>query len=159
MSAITPNLWFDGKAEEAAEFYVSIFPNSSVDSVHRAAADNPGTGEGQAVVVNFTLDGRPFTGINGGPMFTFNEAVSFAISCADQAETDRYWNALTAEGGSEGQCGWLKDRFGVSWQVIPQQLGEYVGGPDSDGARRAFQAMLGMSKLDVEGLRRAYEGA
>lgn len=156
---ITPNLWFDGTAEQAAEFYVSIFPNSSIDAVNRAAADNPGTSEGEAVVVNFTLDGRPFTGINGGPMFTFTEAISFAINCADQAETDRYWDALTADGGSEGQCGWLKDRFGVSWQVIPRQLGEYLGGPDPDGARRAFQAMLGMTRIDVEGLRRAYEEA
>jgi predicted 3-demethylubiquinone-9 3-methyltransferase (glyoxalase superfamily) len=155
---ITPNLWFDGKAEEAAEFYVSIFPNSTVDNVHRAAADNPGTGEGQALVVNFTLDGRPFSGINGGPYFTFNEAISFAISCADQAETDRYWNALIANGGSEGQCGWLKDQYGVSWQVIPQQLGEYLGGSDADGARRAMQAMLEMKKIDVEGLRKAYLG-
>ena len=158
MTSITPNLWFDGNAEEAADFYVSLFPHSSVDNVHRAAAENPSTAEGQALVVNFTLDGRAFSGINGGSYFTFNEAISFAISCADQAETDRYWNALIADGGSEGQCGWLKDRFGVSWQVIPQQLGEYLGGPDADGARRAMQAMLEMTKIDVEGLRRAYEG-
>lgn len=158
MTSITPNLWFDGNAREAARFYVSIFPNSSVDGEHAAAADNPSTQEGEPLVVNFTLDGHPFVGINGGPMFTFSEAISFSISCADQAETDYYWDALLAGGGTESQCGWLKDRYGVSWQVIPQQLGEYVGGPDPDGARRAMEAMLEMVKLDVEGLRRAYEG-
>lgn len=158
MPTITPNLWFDGTAEEAAEFYVSLFPNSSVDGIHRAAGDNPSVGEGDALVVYFTLDGHAFAGINGGPMFTFSEAVSFSIDCADQAETDYYWNGLIAGGGTPGQCGWLKDRFGVSWQVIPKQLGEYLGGPDADGARRAMEAMLEMTKLDVEGLRRAYEG-
>ena len=155
---ITPNFWFDGTAEEAAEFYVSLFPNSSVDGVHRAAGDNPSTDEGKPLVVYFTLDGRPFAGINGGPMFTFTEAISLAIDCADQAETDYYWNALTTDGGEPGQCGWLKDRFGISWQVIPKQLGEYLGGSDADGARRAMEAMLEMTKLDVEGLRKAYVG-
>ncbi len=155
---ITPNFWFDGTAEEAAEFYVSLFPNSSIDGVHRAASDNPSTDEGKPLVVYFTLAGRPYAGINGGPMFTFTEAISLSISCADQAETDYYWNALTADGGEPGQCGWLKDRFGLSWQVVPQQLGEYLGGPDPDGARRAMQAMMEMTKLDVEGLRRAYLG-
>jgi len=155
---ITPNFWFDGTAEEAAEFYVSLFPNSSVDGVHRAAGDNPSTDEGKPLVVYFTLDGRPYAGINGGPMFTFTEAVSLSISCADQAETDYYWNALIADGGEPGQCGWLKDRFGLSWQVIPKQLGEYLGGSDADGARRAMEAMLEMTKLDVEGLRKAYAG-
>ncbi len=158
MTSITPNLWFDGKALEAARFYVSIFPNSSVDGEHAAAADNPSTQAGEPLVVNFTLDGHPFVGINGGPMFTFSEAISFSISCADQAETDYYWDALLAGGGTESQCGWLKDRYGVSWQVIPKQLGEYLGGPDPEGARRAMEAMLEMVKLDVEGLRRAYEG-
>lgn len=158
MPSITPNLWFDGTAEEAAEFYVSIFPNSSMDGIHRAAGDNPSTEEGAALVVYFTLDGNSFAGINGGPMFTFSEAVSFSIDCADQSETDYYWDALLANGGAPGQCGWLKDRYGVSWQVIPRQLGEYLGGPDPDGARRAMAAMLEMTKLDVEGLRRAYEG-
>ena len=155
---ITPNLWFDGNALEAAQYYVSIFPSSSIDGEHAAAAENPSTHEGEPLVVNFTLDGRPFTAINGGPMFTFSEAVSFAINCADQAETDYYWDALIADGGEPGQCGWLKDRFGLSWQVIPRQLGEYLGGSDPDGARRAMEAMLEMTKLDVEGLRRAYEG-
>lgn len=155
---ITPNFWFDGTAEEAAAFYVSLFPNSSVDGVHRAAGDNPSTDEGKPLVVYFTLDGRPYAGINGGPMFTFTEAISLSISCADQAETDYYWNALIADGGEPSQCGWLKDRFGLSWQVIPKQLGEYLGGADREGARRAMEAMLDMTKLDVEGLRRAYEG-
>jgi predicted 3-demethylubiquinone-9 3-methyltransferase (glyoxalase superfamily) len=158
MPSITPNLWFDGTAEEAAEFYVSLFPNSSLDGIHRAAGDNPSVAEGDALVVYFTLDGNAFAGINGGPMFTFSEAVSFSIDCADQAETDYYWNALISDGGTPGQCGWLKDRYGVSWQVIPKQLGEYLGGPDADGARRAMDAMLEMTKLDVEGLRKAYVG-
>ena len=158
MSAITPNFWFDGTAEEAAEFYVSLFPNSSVDGVHRAAGDNPSVDEGKPLVVYFTLDGRPYAGINGGPMFTFTEAVSLSISCADQEETDIYWNALTADGGEPGQCGWLKDRFGLSWQVIPTKMGDYLGGPDPEGARRAMEAMMEMVKLDLDAMRIAYEG-
>ena len=158
MTSIPPNLWVDGKALEAARFSASLFPNSSGAGEHAAAADNPSTSEGEPLVVNFTLDGNPFVGINGGPMFTFSEAISFSISCADQAETDYYWDALLAGGGTESQCGWLKDRYGVSWQVIPKQLCEYLGGPDPDGARRAMEAMLEMVKIDVESLRRAYEG-
>jgi len=109
-------------------------------------------------VVDFTLAGLPFRGINGGPQFTFTEAVSFAIDCADQAEVDRLWGALTAAGGSPGQCGWLKDRFGVSWQIIPRQLGEMLGDPDAERARRAMEAMLRMTKIDVDAMRRAFEG-
>ena len=159
MPSLTPSLWFDRNAEQAAEFYVSVFPNSSVDAVTRSPSDNPSTKAGEVLLVSFTLDGMRFTGINGGPMFTFTEAVSFEIDCADQAEVDRYWEALVAGGGEPGQCGWLKDRFGLSWQVVPRQMGDYLGGADADGAARAMQAMLGMQKLDVEGLRRAYEDA
>ncbi len=158
MPKITPNLWFDGRAEEAARFYVSLFPDSRVDSVSRAAADNPSTSEGEVLLVSFTLDGQPFVGINGGPQFPFSEAVSFQIDCADQAEADRYWEALVEGGGEHGQCGWLKDRFGLSWQVVPRETAAYLGGPDADGARRAMTAMLAMGRLDVAALRAAYEG-
>ncbi|HEX8940760.1 MAG TPA: VOC family protein [Candidatus Limnocylindrales bacterium] len=158
MSKITPNLWFDGQAEEAARFYVRLFPDSSLDEVSRAPADNPSTKAGDVLLVRFTLAGQPFVGINGGPQFPFTEAVSFQIDCADQAEVDRYWAALTADGGEPGQCGWLKDRFGLSWQVVPRQLGDYLAGPDPAGCQRAMEAMLEMRKLDVEALRIAYEG-
>jgi len=130
MALITPNLWFDGNAEEAANFYVSLIPDSRVDNVMRASADNPSTKKGEVVVVEFTLAGRSFAGINGGPQFTFNEAVSFAIECADQAEVDRYWEALIADGGSASMCGWCKDRFGLSWQVIPKRLHEMMEAAD-----------------------------
>jgi predicted 3-demethylubiquinone-9 3-methyltransferase (glyoxalase superfamily) len=159
MTRITPSLWFDGNAEQAAEFYVSLFPNSTVDRVYRAPADNPSTPEGAVLLVWFTLDGQRFNGVNGGPQFPFTEAVSFEIECADQAEVDRLWDAITADGGEAGQCGWCRDRFGLWWQVVPRQMGDYVGGPDPDGARRAMEAMLAMRKLDVAALRAAYEGA
>ncbi len=158
MSKITPSLWFDGRAEEAAEFYVSLFPDSRIDSVSRAAADNPSTKAGDVLLVTFTLDGQRFVGINGGPQFPFTEAVSLAVDCADQAEVDRYWEALVEGGGEHGQCGWLKDRFGLSWQVVPREMGAWVGGPDPAGAARAMEAMLRMQKLDVDAMRRAYEG-
>jgi predicted 3-demethylubiquinone-9 3-methyltransferase (glyoxalase superfamily) len=158
MPPITPCLWFDGRAEEAAAFYVSLFPESRIDSVSRAPADNPSTPAGAVLLVAFTLGGRSFMALNGGPQFTFTEAVSFHVECADQAEVDRYWEALLAGGGEPSMCGWLKDRFGVSWQVVPRQLGDYVGGPDPAGSQRAMQAMLQMQKLDVERLRTAYEG-
>jgi predicted 3-demethylubiquinone-9 3-methyltransferase (glyoxalase superfamily) len=156
MSRITPNLWFDGQAEEAARFYVSLFPDSRIDELMRSPADNPSTLEGEVVVVRFTLWGQPFAGINGGPDFRFTEAVSFELDCADQAEADRYWDALVEGGGEHGQCGWLKDRFGLSWQVVPREIGDYLGGSDPDGARRAMQAMLRMERLDVAGIRSAY---
>jgi predicted 3-demethylubiquinone-9 3-methyltransferase (glyoxalase superfamily) len=155
---ITPCLWFDGNAEEAARFYVSIFPNSGIDSVERSPADNPSTAEGDVLTVNYTLDGQPFVGLNGGPDFAFTEAISFQVECRDQAEVDRYWDALITGGGEHGQCGWLKDRFGLSWQVVPSELGDLLRGPDRDGARRAMEAMLRMQKLDVATLREAYEG-
>jgi predicted 3-demethylubiquinone-9 3-methyltransferase (glyoxalase superfamily) len=159
VSKIAPCLWFDrSRAEEAAKFYTSIFPNSHIDNVARSPADNPSTPAGAVLTVDFTLDGQRFTGLNGGPDFTFNEAISFMIDCADQAEVDRYWEALVQGGGEYSACGWLKDRFGVSWQVVPRQLNEYLQGPDHEGARRAMEAMLQMQKLDVEKLREAYEG-
>jgi predicted 3-demethylubiquinone-9 3-methyltransferase (glyoxalase superfamily) len=158
LSKITPCLWFDGQAEDAAKLYTSLFPDSRIDKVNRSPADNPSTPQGAVLTVDFTLAGQKFIGLNGGPDFKFTEAVSFTIDCADQAEVDRYWNALTSGGGEPSQCGWLKDRFGLSWQVIPRQLNEYLGGPDPEGARRAMEAMLKMTKLDVAQLRAAYEG-
>lgn len=158
MSKITPCLWFDRNAEEAAEFYVSLFPDSRIDSVSRAPSDNPSTAAGEVLTVEFTLSGRKFVALNGGPRFRFTEAVSFQIDCEDQAEVDRYWEALIAGGGEPSMCGWLKDRFGLSWQVIPRQMGDYLGGPDPAGAARAMEAMLQMHKLDVAMLRKAYEG-
>jgi predicted 3-demethylubiquinone-9 3-methyltransferase (glyoxalase superfamily) len=158
MSKITPCLWFDGQAEEAALFYSSQFPDSHVDKVVRAAADNPSTPAGAILTVEFTLAGREFIGLNGGPEFPFTEAVSFVIDCADQAEVDRYWEGLISGGGSHSVCGWLKGRFGVSWQVVPKQLNEMLESPDREAAARAMEAMLKMTKLDVEKLREAYEG-
>jgi predicted 3-demethylubiquinone-9 3-methyltransferase (glyoxalase superfamily) len=158
MPTIRPCLWFDGQAEEAAHFYTSMFPGSEVLSVMRSPADNPSTTAGEVLLVVFTISGQPFTALNGGPQFTFSEAVSFEIDCADQSEVDRYWEALVEGGGEHGPCGWLKDRFGVSWQVVPRQMSDYLEGPDPAGNRRAMEAMLAMGKLDIEALRRAYEG-
>jgi predicted 3-demethylubiquinone-9 3-methyltransferase (glyoxalase superfamily) len=158
MPKITPSLWFDGRAEEAATFYSSIFPDSRIDAISRSPSDNPSTEAGEVLLVSFTLAGEQFVGINGGPQFPFTEAVSFQIDCADQAEVDHYWEALMEGGGEPGQCGWLKDRFGLSWQVVPREMGAYLGGPDAAGAARAMEAMLRMEKLDVAKLREAYEG-
>jgi predicted 3-demethylubiquinone-9 3-methyltransferase (glyoxalase superfamily) len=158
MPKITSFLWFDGQAEEAAQLYTSVFPNSAITSVARYGSDMPGT-EGAVMTVGFTLDGHDYVGLNGGPQFTFTEAVSFQISCADQAEVDHYWNGLIAGGGEESMCGWLKDRFGLSWQVVPTALYELLGDPDPARAQRATQAMLGMRKLDIAELRRAADTA
>jgi len=158
MPTITPCLWFDGQAEEAATFYASVFPEGRVVAVTRSPADNPSTRAGEVLMVSFTISGQPFTLLNGGPQFPFTEAISFAIDCADQAEVDHYWAALVEGGGEHGQCGWLKDRFGVSWQVVPRQMGDYLAGPDAEGNRRAMEAMLRMQRLDIEALRQAYEG-
>ncbi len=156
MTGIVPNLWFDTEGLEAAEFYASIFPNSAITNVSRYGDE--GMGEpGSVLAVDFVLDGQRFTGINGGPQFRFNEAVSFAIPCADEAEVDHYWDSLV-EGGEEGRCGWLKDRYGVSWQVIPAVLGELLSDPDPERASRAMQAMLAMNKLDGSALRAAADG-
>ena len=153
---ITPNLWFDTEAEEAAGFYTSVFKNSRIVSVSHYGEGSPREA-GMVMTVEFELDGQRFVGINGGSQFTFDEAVSFAISCEDQDEVDYYWERLT-EGGEEGQCGWLKDRFGLSWQVVPTGMGEVLGDPDPERARRAMKAMLEMSKLDIGELRRAADG-
>jgi predicted 3-demethylubiquinone-9 3-methyltransferase (glyoxalase superfamily) len=158
MSKITTCLWFDGNAEEAAGLYVSLLPDSRVDSVARSPADNPSTATGAVFVVDFTLAGQPFRALNGGPQFPFTEAVSFVIDCEDQAEVDRLWKALLEGGGSPGRCGWLKDRYGMSWQIVPRQLGEMLGDPDAQKARRAMEAMLRMSKIDVAVMRAAFDG-
>jgi len=147
MPTITPNLWFDTQAVEAAEFYVSIFPNSRIVNIFTYGEAGPGE-PGTVMTVDYELDGQPYTGINGGPMFTFDEAMSLLINCADQAEVDYYWDKLT-EGGEESQCGWLKDKFGVSWQVNPPGMAELFNDPDPERLRRATQAMLGMKKLDL----------
>jgi predicted 3-demethylubiquinone-9 3-methyltransferase (glyoxalase superfamily) len=158
MSRISPCLWFDGRAEEAAVFYTSLFPNSRVDRINRAPGETPSGPEGMVLTVDFTLGGEPFIALNGGSDFQFNEAISFSIDCEDQAEVDRYWDALTADGGEPSVCGWLKDRFGVSWQVVPKVLPEYLRAEDRAAAKRALDAMLKMTKLDVATLREAYEG-
>jgi predicted 3-demethylubiquinone-9 3-methyltransferase (glyoxalase superfamily) len=156
MPKITPNLWFDGNAEEAAAFYVSVFPNSRVVSTALYPEDSPGPA-GTVMTVAFELDGQRFVGINGGPQFPFSEAVSFQVDCADQAEVDRYWELL-GDGGEPGPCGWLKDRFGLSWQVVPTGMDELFEDPDPSRAQRAMTAMLGMSKIDVAALQRAADG-
>ena len=158
MSKISPCLWFDGQAEEAAQFYTGLFPDSRIDNVSRSASDNPSGKKGDVLTVNFTLRGVPFVGLNGGPEFKFNEAVSFVVDCEDQAEVDRYWGALVEGGGEYGPCGWLKDRFGLSWQVTPIRLYELLESPDRDGAQRAMEAMLQMSKIDVAELEAAFAG-
>lgn len=158
MSKITPCLWFDGNAEEATRFYVSLLPDSRVDSVSRSPADNPSTLSGAVLVVDFTLAGQPFRAINGGPQFTFTEAVSFVIDCEDQAEVDRLWDVLIAGGGSPGQCGWLKDRFGLSWQIVPREMGTLLGDPDPERARRAMEAMVRMSRIDLAEMLQAMDG-
>ena len=158
MPSISPCLWFNGRAEEAAQFYTGLFPDSHIDNVSRSAADNPSSKKGDVLTVNFTLRGVPFTGLNGGPDFTFNEAISFSIDCEDQAEVDRYWEKLVEGGGEHSVCGWLKDRYGVSWQVIPRRLPELVNGPDPEGAARAMKAMLQMTKIDVAKIEEAYKG-
>jgi predicted 3-demethylubiquinone-9 3-methyltransferase (glyoxalase superfamily) len=155
---IVPNLWFEKQAEQAAEYYTSIFPDSRIDRLNRAAADYPSGRKGDVITVDFRLSGQPFTGINGGPDFTFDEAISFLIECADQAEVDRYWDALIEGGGEPGPCGWLKDRFGLSWQVIPRRLQELLDGDDRAAAGRAMEAMLRMSKLEVAELEAASRG-
>lgn len=157
MPKTTPCLWFDGQAEQAATLYTSIFPNSEILDVSRYTPDSPGAAE-TVMTVSFRLDGQDYVGLNGGPQFPFTEAISFQISCADATEVDHYWNGL-GEGGEEGQCGWLKDRFGVSWQVIPAVLPQLLSDPDPQRAQRAMQAMLGMQKLDVAALQRAADGA
>ena len=158
---ITPCLWFDGNAEEAAAFYTGIFKDSEVGSKSKydeAASEVTGQERGSTMVVEFEIAGQKFTGLNGGPQFKFNEAISFQIACKDQAEVDYYWSRLTADGGEESQCAWLKDKFGVSWQVVPKVLSKLITGSDAEGAKRAVAAMLKMRKIDIQKLQDAYDG-
>lgn len=157
MEKISPCLWFDGQAEEAARFYVSLVPGSRIDEVVRSPADNPGGREGSVLTVVFTLGGQRFVGLNGGPHFKFNEAVSFQIYCEDQAEVDRLTQALSAHPEAE-QCGWVKDRFGLSWQLVPRRLQELLSSPDAAKARRAMDAMLKMKRIDIAAIERAAAG-
>ena len=154
MPEITPNLWFDTQGHEAAEFYVSVFPNSTIKNVTYYGEAGPGEA-GTVLTVDFVLDGKPFTAINGGPHFTFDEAVSFLITCADQAEIDYYWTKLIEGGGAESQCGWLKDKFGLSWQVCPAGMEEMMSDPNDERGQRAMKAMLGMKKIDIAALQAA----
>ncbi|MDB5254173.1 MAG: 3-demethylubiquinone-9 3-methyltransferase family protein [Parcubacteria group bacterium] len=162
MQKITPFLWFDNQAEEAANLYVSLFPNSRIKNSNRyteEGAEVSGQSAGSVMAVSFELDGQEFSAINGGPMFKFTEAVSFVVSCKDQAEVDHFWNGLTAEGGAESQCGWLKDKFGLSWQIIPEQMNKMMSDPDPVKAGRVMAAMLKMKKIDIAKLEEAYNQA
>ena len=153
MQKITPFLWFDTEGEEAATFYTSLFPKSRIVDVTRYGSAGPRP-EGTVMTVEFELDGQRFVALNGGPQYTFNEAVSFAVSCETQEEVDRYWDALT-DGGEEGPCGWLKDRYGVSWQIVPTALPRLLADPDQEKAQRVMQAMLSMKKIEIDALERA----
>lgn len=157
MPKITPNLWFDVQGQEAAEFYTSVFPNSEITNItyYNEAGPRPA---GTVLTVGFTLDGQPYTAINGGPEFTFDEAISLLINCADQDEIDYYWDKLT-DGGQAVQCGWLKDRFGLSWQVAPMGMDDLLNDPDKGRAERAMRAMLGMTKIDIAALQAAADAA
>jgi predicted 3-demethylubiquinone-9 3-methyltransferase (glyoxalase superfamily) len=159
MSKISPCLWFDGQAEEAAALYTSLFPNSRIERVNRSPGETPSGPEGMVLAVDFTLDGEPFIALNGGPNFQFNEAVSFSIDCEDQSEVDRYWAALIADGGEPSVCGWLKDRFGVSWQVVPTRLPELLTDADEEKAKRVMRAMMSMRKIEIDELEEAAVGA
>jgi predicted 3-demethylubiquinone-9 3-methyltransferase (glyoxalase superfamily) len=158
MSEITPCLWFVGNALEAAQFYTTVFPDSAISNVHHAKSDTPGNKAGDVLLITFTLAGQTYQALNGGPHDTFNDAVSFSVSCDDQAEVDRLWTKLTADGGRPVQCGWLKDKFGVSWQIVPKRLVELLGHSDPDAAKRVMQAMLKMVKLDIAALEAAAAG-
>jgi predicted 3-demethylubiquinone-9 3-methyltransferase (glyoxalase superfamily) len=152
MSKISPCLWFDGEAEEAAKFYVSLLPDSRIEKIQKNPVDGPAGKAGTVLVVEFTLAGQRFMALNGGTRFEYTHAVSF------KAEVDRLWETLSSDGGQVERCGWLKDRYGVSWQIVPTALAQYLGGPDPAGAQRAMKAMLQMVKLDIAGLKKAYEG-
>lgn len=158
MTKITPCLWYDGTAEEAAAFYAATFPDSRIDAVHRAPADFPGGHQGDVLTVDFTVLGMPFLGLNGGPTFTFDEAVSFQVHTEDQEETDRYWNAIVGNGGAESACGWCKDKWGLSWQITPRALSDAMTNPDREAAGRAMEAMMTMRKIDIATIERALAG-
>lgn len=151
MKKITPFLWFDTQAEDAMNFYVSLFKNSKVNNISRGP-------DGRVFTVSFELDGQEFMALNAGPLFKFNESISMFVHCENQAEVDYFWNALTANGGEESMCGWLKDKYGLSWQIVPKQLGELMGDPDPERSQRVMQVMLKMQKLIVADLQKAYDG-
>ena len=152
-------LWFDGQAEEAANFYVSLLPDSKIDKIWRSPADTPSGPEGMILLVDFTLAGQKYQGLNGGPDFKFSEAISIVIECDGKAEVDRLWGALTANGGEPGPCGWLKDRFGLSWQITPSRLNELLDDPDPGRARRAMEQMLKQGKIELAEIERAADAA
>jgi predicted 3-demethylubiquinone-9 3-methyltransferase (glyoxalase superfamily) len=158
MSKISPCIWYGSDAEEAATFYVSLLPDSRIDRVQRSPIDNPSCKAGDVLVVGFTLAGQSFIGLNGGSPAQFSHAVSFTIHCDDQAEVDRIWDALLANGGKPQQCGWLNDRWGVPWQIVPNGFTEMLAGSNGEGAKRAMTAMMGMVKLDMAALKKAYDG-
>ena len=151
MKKVTPFLWFDTQAEEAMNFYVALFRNSKVNNISRGP-------DGRAFTVAFELDGQEFMALNAGPLFKFNESISMFVSCEDQTEVDYFWDKLTADGGEESMCGWLKDKYGLSWQIVPKQLGELMGDPDPEKSGRVMQAMLKMQKIVVADLQKAYDG-
>lgn len=153
MTEITPCLWFDTEGEDAAKLYTSVFPNSKINDIARYGSAGPRP-EGTVMMVSFELDGNKFLALNGGPEFTFSEAISFQVSCKDQDEVDHYWSKLS-EGGEEGPCGWLKDKFGLSWQIVPTRLPELLGDPDREKSQRVMEAMLQMKKIDIGELERA----
>jgi predicted 3-demethylubiquinone-9 3-methyltransferase (glyoxalase superfamily) len=157
MQKITPFLWFDNNAEEAMKFYTSVFKNSKIGKVSLYPEGSPGPA-GTVMVGTFEIEGQEFMAMNGGPMFKFNEAISFTVNCETQEEVDDYWRKLTAGGGQEVQCGWLKDKFGLSWQIVPTILQKLLAGKDRDQAKRVMNAMLKMTKIEIEGLKRAAEG-
>ena len=156
MQKITSFLWYDNQAEEAANFYVSIFKNSKIGDIMRSVDDASGRPVGSVLVVDFQLDGQEFAAINGGPAFKFTEAVSFVVNCENQEEVDYFWNKLIEGGGEESQCGWLKDKYGLSWQINPTVLGQMLSDPDREKSKRVMEAMLKMKKIDIEGLKKAY---
>ncbi len=158
MQKISSCLWFDSQAETAAAFYVSVFPDSRIDRLMRSGVEWPGGEAGSVVLVDFTLAGQSFQALNGGPQEPFNDAISLSVNCEEQAEVDRYWAALTADGGAPVQCGWLRDKFGLSWQIVPEVLPRMLRDDDPDKARRVMEAMMRMVKIDIRGLQAAYDG-
>jgi len=155
---IVPCLWYDKNAEEAAAFYAETFPDSRITAVRKSPTDYPGGKAGDVLTVEFTVMGRPFLGLNGGPAFKFDEAISFQVFTGTQEETDRYWNAIVGNGGQESQCGWCKDRFGLSWQIVPRALTDAMNDPDSAAARRVMEAMMTMGKIDIAKIEAARRG-
>jgi len=158
MGIVRPHLWFDDQAEQAARFYVDVIPRTTIESVVTAPAGTPDVPEGSAFIVELTIDGMRATFLNGGPVLKLTDAFSFVLDCQDQAEVDHYWQTLTADGGAPGQCGWLVDKFGVSWQVVPVQLDDIMSRSDAEGVKRAMEALLQMTRLDVADLEAAYRG-